>query len=236
MAERMIQSAKQVMRCLLQEKKIEQSHWPSLLTEVSFTMNSMTNATTKVAPQELFFGNKLRSPTEAQICIDKLERIDSDDQKVSDLVKDISMKIHDFSEIAKKTADEAHLRMKVQYDKGTKESTVVPGDYVLLNDKCRKSGLDNPFTGPYIVTQRRGPNVEIEFTNRVGKISRKWVHLNRCKIFKSKPDHFPDMPTVFYPTRCDIYPETESVTVHEPIRQSTRSHNAPVRFGIDEFG
>ena len=49
-AERSVQTFKQVMRCLLDEREISVSNWPILVDEVTFTMNSLVNTSTGFSP------------------------------------------------------------------------------------------------------------------------------------------------------------------------------------------
>ena len=66
-AERAIGKIKQIMRCLLADRSMPQTHWPLLLNEISFISNSLPSASTTVSPQELTYGHILRSSLEAQI-------------------------------------------------------------------------------------------------------------------------------------------------------------------------
>ena len=71
-------------------------------------------------------------------------------------------------------------------DVGKEDSRVGAGDWILLENKTRKSGLDHKYDGPFTVMERRGPNVLVREDKR-GKIKNKWVHLNRCKAFAPPP-------------------------------------------------
>ena len=65
MAERNIGTVKQVISCMLFDRKLPKGTWPALMTEVSFYMNTMENATTQMAPHMLTYGRVPRSPTDA---------------------------------------------------------------------------------------------------------------------------------------------------------------------------
>ena len=60
-AERTVQTFKQQMRCMLEERKIEKTDWPSLVNEVTFQCNAMVNSSTGYSPNEVMFGLELRS-------------------------------------------------------------------------------------------------------------------------------------------------------------------------------
>ena len=61
-SERSIQSFKTALRCMLEERHITQTHWPSLLQEITFVSNSLPNASTGLSPHEIMFGSQLRLP------------------------------------------------------------------------------------------------------------------------------------------------------------------------------
>ena len=65
MAERNIGLVKQVIRCLIMERQLQKGRWPSILTEVSFHIYNMENATSRISPRLLTFGREPRSPLDA---------------------------------------------------------------------------------------------------------------------------------------------------------------------------
>ncbi|KAI6648332.1 hypothetical protein LOD99_12141 [Oopsacas minuta] len=67
LAERSIGTVKQVMRCLLADRKLRKADWPLLLNEVSFTYNSLRNSSTGLSPNEIFYGEKLRNSLDLNI-------------------------------------------------------------------------------------------------------------------------------------------------------------------------
>ena len=67
MAERSIGTVKQTIRCLLLERKMEHGSWPKILPEISFLLNSVTNASSNVSPHMLTFGRRPRAPTDIPI-------------------------------------------------------------------------------------------------------------------------------------------------------------------------
>ena len=43
-SERCVQSVKQIMRCLLEERDLDQDTWPSLLPQISYILNAIPNS------------------------------------------------------------------------------------------------------------------------------------------------------------------------------------------------
>ena len=58
-AERSIQSFKTALRCILDDRQITETHCPSLHQEVTFTLNSLPNASTGLSPHEVMYGTQL---------------------------------------------------------------------------------------------------------------------------------------------------------------------------------
>ena len=68
--------------------------------------------------------------------------------------------------------------MKDVYDKKTKASNILPGDWVLIKDETRQNTLEPMFTGPWLVVERFGVDVHL---NDPSSERSQIVHLNRCK-------------------------------------------------------
>ena len=62
LAERCVQAAKQLLRCLLAERKMRTTEWPQIMKEVTFIYNSAKNTSTNVSPHEVMYGVALRPP------------------------------------------------------------------------------------------------------------------------------------------------------------------------------
>ena len=60
-AERSVETFKQAMRCLLEERHFNETDWPTLVQEVTYTCNSYFNASTGCSPHEVMYGSPLRS-------------------------------------------------------------------------------------------------------------------------------------------------------------------------------
>ena len=61
-AERSIQSFKTALRCIFEDRQIADTHWPKLLQEITFILNSLPNASTGFSPHEVMYGTQLRLP------------------------------------------------------------------------------------------------------------------------------------------------------------------------------
>ena len=60
-AERSVETFKQAMCCLLEERHVDVTDWPALIQEVTFVCNSYVNAGTGYSPHETMYGATLRS-------------------------------------------------------------------------------------------------------------------------------------------------------------------------------
>ena len=59
-AERGIQTVKQVMRCMLEDRDLDRDAWPSILQEISYEINSMSCASTVYSPFRIMHGTDPR--------------------------------------------------------------------------------------------------------------------------------------------------------------------------------
>ena len=81
-----------------------------------------------------------------------------------------------------------------------------------MRDQARTRSLDPVFIGPYKVISRNGANVLIK-ESRSGK--GKWVHLNRCKLFRSFVGIVPALATSEGPQTRQCASDTELSSVGE---------------------
>ena len=111
MAERGIGAVKQTIRCIVLDRKMEQASWPTLLPEVSFLLNSVSNASTKLSPHLLTYGRELRTPKYL---------IPSDGPKVTETFEDYGKKLKETEEalsmLARSNRERSSSSSKTQYD------------------------------------------------------------------------------------------------------------------------
>ena len=80
--------------------------------------------------------------------------------------------------------DIAQDRMKKYYDKGTKESEIRAGHWVLVKDECRSNTLSPLFKGPWLVVEKREGNLHI---GDQSSAKTRVVLVNRCKKAEPEP-------------------------------------------------
>jgi hypothetical protein len=183
LAERTVQSAKLKLRLLLAERKVPSYEWPTLLAEVAFLLNAQTNASTKFSPHELYYGSRLRHPVlAANIASVSAPAGLSNEESVATT----RARVLESSAVARQNLCLARRKAKHFYDRKTKPKNIGVGDFVLVDNRYRRSGLDTTFGGPYEVKKRVGPNLTLE-----GKRGRKVIHVNRCKKFHVKSTEYP---------------------------------------------
>ena len=127
MAERGIGAVKQTLRCLLLDRKMEQASWPALLPEVSFLLNSVSNAPTELSPHLLTYGREPRAPKD-------LASLDVPDTPVT--VEDYWTRLKETKEalasLARNNRERGSISSKTQYDAGKRDEMFRAGDKVLL--------------------------------------------------------------------------------------------------------
>ena len=181
MAEKMIGTVKQIMRCLLEERQLPKSGWPSLLPEVQFTCNDLGNQSTRLSPHQLVFGRILRFPLEALLRNNTNANVDTTQREYFAQLSETRVKLQ---EIALQNSDASANAARKATDRGRHENIIQAGDQVMLRNEVRRDSLEPIYTGAYLVKERRGANVKVEhpMTNAT-----KWVHLNRCMSHVSGP-------------------------------------------------
>ena len=175
MAERNIGLVKQVIRCLQMDRHLEKGSWPMLLTEVSFQMNSMENATTRLSPHLLTFGREPLSPLDSWCKHLKEEESNTHGEYLAKL----KQKRAELRDIARENI-EANLRSaRNRYNTSRTASDTSKGDRVMIKRNQAKDSLSPRFDGPFDVLERKGPNVKLRLTRRD-----KWVHLDHVKRYE----------------------------------------------------
>lgn len=180
LAERCVQAAKQLLRCLLVERQMRQTDWPAVMKEVGFLFNSTVNASTKMTPQEVMYGVKLRSPFSSV-----LTSTPSDYALPQDVVAETRAATEAATTEVLHRSAVAHENAKRWYDPGKvppEERKFKSGDLAFLKNEEPSSGLEPRFHGPFEVLSVKGVNVKL----RIGRQDR-WVHLNRVKRYMASP-------------------------------------------------
>ena len=178
LAERTIQSIKQLIRCKLQERRMEKTSWPSVLSEIRSIYNSLPNTSTRFQPNELMFGVKLRAPT--GVGLERADDVTELSVRPKAHVQETQHCQSQLHDVAMQNLARANASSKQSYDRGKKDSDVRPGDYVFLHKEVRQSSLDPLYDGPFLVLKREDANVLLKLGSRD-----KVVHLNRCKKYVS---------------------------------------------------
>ena len=168
-SERSIQSFKTMLRCILEDRHIIHTNWPSLLQETTFILNSLPNASTTLCPHEIMFGTQLRLPLDKWLPMPDLNK----HVKVQEYAVGVTQRNGELWEQVREKTEGAQAKMK-QFSR----SNIDEGDWVLLRKQPRNNSLSPLFDGPWIVTKRIGVNVHLR--NQESGASRV-VHLNKCK-------------------------------------------------------
>ena len=174
MAERNIGLVKQVIRCLQLDRQLQKGSWPKLLTEVTFHINGMINATSRISPHMLTFGREPQSPLDSWCHHLGESQINSHGEHLTSLKK----KQVELREIAMDNIRENLSRARRRYNQGKAESPICQGDVVMLRRNTISDGLTEKFNGPYEVLGRRGPDVKVRLNRRD-----RWIHIDNVKKY-----------------------------------------------------
>ena len=205
MAERNVGLVKQVVRCLQLDRQLAKGSWPGLLTEVSFHINSMENATSRISPHLLHLGREPRSPLDAWCThIHKGER-----NNHGEYLEALRRKRSELRSIAQENITKNLGKARARYNQGKRESDIAAGEQVMLKSGQLKDSLSPRYTGPYEVVERRGPDVKVRLKRRD-----KWVHIDNTKRFRGSED-LTDLDSdetlvVPVPTNCEDQQQLQS--------------------------
>ena len=171
MAERNIGLVKQVIRCLLTDRKLSKGSWPGVLTEVSFHINSMDNATTRLSTHLFHFG---REPASSLYLW--CSNLGVSERKCQgEYLETLRMKRLELREIAIENSKRNLAEARRRYNANKKESDLGKGDRVMLRRSAIQDSLSpSPrFSGPFEVLEIKGPDVKLQLRRM-----NKWVHLD----------------------------------------------------------
>ena len=77
-------------------------------------------------------------------------------------MEELLEKKEELNTIASRNQESQRARAKKYYHQGKEVSNLTVGDQVLLKREQSKSGLEPKFDGPFPVTGRRGPILELQ--------------------------------------------------------------------------
>lgn len=186
LAERCVQSAKQLLRCMLTEREMHSTEWPSLMKEVGFIFNSTRNSSTKMSPHEVLYGTNLRAHGQLSVSLPG-PYVDPEDH-----LQETEFTQHVIHEQVKENIKSAREHSGRWYNRGKvtpSARNIAPGDMVMLR-KEERGCLDPMFTGPYVVVKLKDTSVFIDVAGH-----EKCVHLNRVKRCSHNPEE-PRTPTL----------------------------------------
>ena len=174
MAERHIGLVKQVIRCLQADRHLPKASWPELLTKVSFHINGMKNATSRLSPHILTFGREPHSPLDAW-CENLCE---GERNSHKEYLHTLKMKTEELENIARDSIEINLSKVRQRYNAGRRETEVDEGDMVMLKHSIMKDSLSPRYDGPFLVMERRGPDIKLRMTNKD-----RWIHPNNVKKY-----------------------------------------------------
>ena len=144
MAERNVGLVKQLIRYLQLDRQLAKGSWPGLLTEVSFHINGMENATSRVSPHLLHLGREPRSPLDPWCThIQEGER-----NSHGEYLEALRKKRSELRIIAQENISRNLGRARTSYNEDKRESDIAEEDQVMLKCGNLKDSLSPRFTGP----------------------------------------------------------------------------------------
>ena len=170
-----------ISACLAKLVATNQTDWDEHLPMVTFAMNCAKNETTNYSPFQLMYGRLARMPVDMVLDLPD-ETYPSD---MDDYVMEFAERTRRANLLVQKHSRTSFERMKKNYDAKVRETTYVPGQYVMFfyprRYKGRSPKLSRPNVGPFRVLQRlNSVNYIIAMTPK----SRRFiVHADKLKLW-----------------------------------------------------
>ena len=153
--------------------------WDDGVPLVLFAIRDSCQESLGFSPNELLFGREVRGPL--KLFFDCLVQRDGNVQ-ISEYVQHLKGKLEEARKFALHSLMKSQCKMKVNFDKTSKEREFSIGDKVLLFLPLKKSPLQCKFEGPYkIVEKRSDVNYVIETPGR--RKNKRLVHVNLLKKY-----------------------------------------------------
>lgn len=157
MSERNIELVKQVIQCLQLDRQLPKGSCPGLLAEVSFHINNMENATSRVSPHLLHLGREPLSPLNSWC-----KHLQEGERNThGEYLEAIEKKQLELQNIAQENISRNLDRARLCYNQGKQENDITKGDSVMLKQRNLRDSLSPRFAGPFYVIQRRRPDVKL---------------------------------------------------------------------------
>ena len=238
-AERSVRNIREMMRTLLEDRKLPQAAWQQLLRGIVFALNTSISESTKMTPYEVVYGKSAILPIDVII-----NASSSDDpgtlSTVSEYARELKKKLTETYEIVRNNLNKSREGMKKQYDKNVRINRYTVGDKVWLKNKYFKSGVSKKLAarrnGPWTIEQilPNGVNFLITRTNPYKKLI---VHHDRITPFKSSAPYMPSPEPITNALELDMSSENESregedETLSSDNTVSDNEHNEMRRYPL----
>ena len=126
-----IRNIREMMRTLLQDKKLPQTSWRQLLKEITFALNTSVSTATKRTPYQVLYGKNAVLPID--VLMDTPSRHNPTDlSTVSAYTSELNDRLANIYDVVRNNLHESHEMMKKQYDKNI--NTYRLGDMVWLTN------------------------------------------------------------------------------------------------------
>ena len=167
-AERSIRNIREMMRALLNDRKLPQPFWRQLLREINFALNTSVSESTKQTPYEVVYGKTAKLPIDVLMGIDKRDQ--GDFSTLSEYTTELKKRLTDTYEIVRRNLTKSREVMKRQYDKKMNVNVYNVGDKVWVKNKFFKSGVSKKLaprkSGPWTVKEILQNGVDFKLRER----------------------------------------------------------------------
>ena len=223
LAERFHRTIQAMLSKTLNGKNLDR--WDEFLQPLLMGYRATPNSTTKLPPMEIMMGRAMRLPTDSELAREVSVYTAADTEEyVNELRKGLNV----IWQVKQDNISAEQNRQKASYDKDhkAKETTLVEGDIVYINNPSLKRGpaykLKFEWEGPYEVTSLTGTNAYVKKCGRAGADT-KCVHIS--KVSKVRPFTTDVQPAAV--EQADVYDTEQDIPSPMPEPQPKRGRGRP---------
>ena len=170
-----------MLRTVLLQRKLNQSKWATLLSELVFALNTSESKATKCIPFNVVFGRAARLPIDVLFDHDHLD-CPKDVNTAAEYAEDCNFALKDVYDVVITNLQLSKERMQAQYNKNICFIDHKTGDKVWLKVRYYKTGENRKLAphrrGPWTVVKKLPNGVNFKIVNDQTK-EKKIVHHDR---------------------------------------------------------
>lgn len=197
-----------------------QTDWDNYLPFITFALNTLPSATTKISPYFALFGREAAIPEDATWNTQLPKYLNHED-----FTQMLQIQLNETWNYLRDRLEKAAILQKSKFDthNRTQERQITPGDFVFIKRAPPRNKLCPFLHGPFEVFDTQGKNVTLIDSKGKKILS----HKDLIRLFKHiEPSPGNNITTPDFNETADGV----KITINPPLRRSERITRAPARY------